>query len=361
MKIRKRFKVLGVIVLILIIGRLTLPYFVARYVNKVLSEIPGYYGKIDDVDIHLLSGSYQINGLELKKVENNTKFPFLDIPQINLSVEWPALVQGKIVAEIFFIKPVVNFEKNEEPKIKKDKKQVDWTEPLKRLVPVKINKLRIREGNVAFRDFESNPKINLVMTNIELQATNLSNANKSTDPLPSHLELRAGTTTMGSGKLSLSADLNVLKPIPDFDADLKYEEVDLTAFNDMFLAYGNVDVEKGRLFIYSEAALIDSSFDGYVKPIIKELNFLDLKEKPVNPGKIIREATLNLIAGIFKNRKAEQFAAKAPFEGKISDVNMNVWSSVWSVWRNAFVKAFDMNTDNSISIADDALKQNMKQ
>ena len=57
-----------------------LPYFVTRYVNKVLADIDGYEGSISDVDIHLIRGAYSIHDLKLFKVNGHEKVPFIDIP-----------------------------------------------------------------------------------------------------------------------------------------------------------------------------------------------------------------------------------------------------------------------------------------
>ena len=50
---KKRLTVPLIILAILLVARLLLPYFVKNYVNKVLSDIPGYYGHVEDIDISL--------------------------------------------------------------------------------------------------------------------------------------------------------------------------------------------------------------------------------------------------------------------------------------------------------------------
>ena len=49
-KVKTIWIILGTILLLLVVGRLMLPYFVTRYVNKVLANIDGYEGSISDVD-----------------------------------------------------------------------------------------------------------------------------------------------------------------------------------------------------------------------------------------------------------------------------------------------------------------------
>ena len=93
-KIKKVWIILGSVLVLLIVARLMLPYFVTRYVNKVSADIDGYEGSISDVDIHLIRGAYSIHDLKLFKVNGHEKVPFIDISTIDLSVEWSALFKG---------------------------------------------------------------------------------------------------------------------------------------------------------------------------------------------------------------------------------------------------------------------------
>src|SRR3954466_15549722 len=97
-----KLKVLIGVVVLLVAVRLALPYIVTRYVNKVLGELEGYRGQIYDVDIHLLRGAYQIDSLKIFKINGNKEIPFIDIPLMDLSVEWQSLFNGKVVGEILF-------------------------------------------------------------------------------------------------------------------------------------------------------------------------------------------------------------------------------------------------------------------
>src|SRR5690349_7124952 len=133
-KISKKYIIIGSILALLIIGRLLLPYFVTRFVNKTLADIPGYTGSISDVDISLWRGAYVIYDLKLLKIEGNEKIPFIDIPASDLSVEWSALFKGSVVGEVIFENPKLNFiggdKKNAQGETTNQTgEDVDWTEP----------------------------------------------------------------------------------------------------------------------------------------------------------------------------------------------------------------------------------------
>jgi hypothetical protein len=76
--------VVVLIVLALVVVRLSLPGIVKNYVNKKLSELPGYTGHVDDIDIALWRGAYVIKGLVLKKKTDPAKYPFLEIAIVGL-------------------------------------------------------------------------------------------------------------------------------------------------------------------------------------------------------------------------------------------------------------------------------------
>lgn len=348
-----KLKVILVIVVLLVAARLSLPYFVTRYVNKVLSELEGYRGQIHDVDIHLIRGAYQIDSLKIFKINGNEEIPFIDIPLMDLSVEWNALFKGSVVGEITFQKPELNFisgkKKGEEGSSEQTGDDVDWTEPIKKLMPLQINKLTIEDGKVTFNDFTTKPKVDLSLSEVYLIAENLNNAKKQNDLLPSKIFMRA--TSIGGGRLEMNMRANVLKEVPDLDMDMKFEGVNLPALNDFFEAYAEVDIEKGDFNLYSEVAVKDGAINGYVKPLLNNLKVVDWKKDKEKPAQLIWESIVGVVVEVFENQPKNQFATRVPLRGHVSEVKAPFWPLLWNIFRNAFVEAFARNTDDTINIA----------
>lgn len=357
-KINRTWRVVLIVLVVLVAFRLALPYIVTRYVNKVLHELDGYYGVVDDIDIHLYRGAYQIQGLKIYKTDGTKEIPFIDIPLIDLSVEWNALFQGAIVGEVKFQRPNLNFiaaKKSDNPSSPGEKpaeqsgKEVDWTEPIKKLMPLQINRLRINDGNVVFHDFSTKPKVDLFLHDLQLDAQNLNNAKDNPEKLPSRLYLQA--SSVGNGQLNLTMRINAMKEVPDLDMDMKFENVDMKALNDFFEAYAKVDIERGKFNLYSELMVLDGNINGYVKPIFNNLKVVDWKEDKKKPAKLVWESMVGFLTDIFKNQRKDQFATKVPMEGKISQVDTPFWPALWNIFSNAFVHAFENNTDGTISIS----------
>ncbi|MEJ7646330.1 MAG: DUF748 domain-containing protein [Chryseolinea sp.] len=355
-KIKKTWIILGSILALLIIARLMLPYFVTRYVNKVLSEIPGYSGSISDVDIALIRGAYVVKDLKIFKVDGNAKVPFVDILAIDLSVEWKALFDGAIVGEIIFEKPIINFiggDGKGEKKTASDNQyggNVDWTEPIKKLLPLQINRLEIQQGTISYFDFTTKPKVDVSLKNLQVLATNLNNAKDVKEKLPSNVN--ASATSIGGGKLQLNMAINLLKEIPDLDMDMKFEGINMPSLNDFFLAYSKVDIERGTFNLYSELVVDNSNIRGYVKPIAKNVKVLNFKKDKQDLGNLLWQSVVGLLAEVFENQKKDQFATQIPLEGNLKNIKTAVWPTIWNVLRNAFVQAFKMNTDDAVNLMD---------
>lgn len=348
--IKKRHIVIGSILLLLLIGRVMLPYFVTRHVNKVLANIPGYSGSISGVDIWLVRGAYIIHDLKIFKTERNEKVPFIDIPSTDLSVEWRALIHGSVVGEVIFENSALNFIGGNKDSEGKENNQagedVDWTVPLKKLIPLQINRLEVINGSVFFYDFTTNPKVDLNLKQLNLLATNLNNAEKQTGTLPSKVNLTA--TSIGDGQLSIDMNINVLKEIPDLDMDLKFEKVNMPALNDFFLAYSKIDIEKGTFFLYSEMTILDGVIKGYIKPLAQNVKVVNWKEDKQNIFNLVWQSIVGFFVEIFENQKKDQFATKVPLTGNLNNIKTKTWPTIWNIFTNAFVKAFEMKTDNTI-------------
>lgn len=322
-----------------------MPHFIVKYVNKVLTEIPGYQGRINDVDLCLIRGAYMIDSLSIEKIEGSQAVPFFSTTTIDLSIHWKAIFNGSIVGEVVFEQPRINFVAAEDTANAQYGEDVDWTKPIKDLMPLQINLFTVNDGEIHFRNFSSEPPVDVYLNKISLEATNLNNAKNVTDTLPSHVTLNA--ISLGEGNLALEGDMNILKEIPDFDLNLKFENVDVTALNDFLKAYANIDAESGEFYLYAEFLALDGQIDGYVKPMLVDLKIVDWKEDKKGL-QIIWEAIVGAIAEIFENQPKDQFATKVPLEGNLNDPDAGILPTIWNVFSNAFIDAFKKQTDNTI-------------
>ncbi len=351
---RKRI-IITTIILALIIFRLFLPLIVKNYVNRVLNRIPGYHGSVADIDIALYRGAYVINGLQLYK--NGNKKPMLDFPNTDISIEWKSLFHGRIVSEIEMYDPVFNYyiTGNKLP-AKQTPGKDDWTHALHKLVPIKINHYTVENGTFKYADIVESPDINLAITRIYLTATNLGNVVDKSKALPSKVSLHA--VSFGKGSLVASADMNMLKKIPDMDVNVALQKSDVTALNDLSMATAGFDFEKGQFELYSEFAINHNYLKGYIKPMFHNVTIPDRFGKPNSSVlKRIWEGVITFFGFVLKNKSKDSFATKIPIEGNLSDPDVKVWRLITNIFRNAFITAFKNQVDNDIKF-NDADKRN---
>src|SRR4051812_22878047 len=209
MKAIYRSKLLWLVIILaagVLVVRAMLPIWVRNYVNQKLSEIEGYRGHVADIDIHLWRGAYTMHGVEVKKVDGNVPVPFFAAPAVDLSVQWGELFHGAIVGEINFERPKMNFvnSKNESnTQVGVDK---PWTEKIRELFPVKINRFTVNEGEVHYRDFSRTPKVDVVIDRVDMVATNLTNSLKLSKSLHADVEIKGRPLRDGTLATNINLD-----------------------------------------------------------------------------------------------------------------------------------------------------------
>lgn len=330
----------------LIILRIFLPTIVKNYVNKVLADIPGYYGQVEDIDIALIRGAYAINGMYLNKVDAQTQVPFLKFPAIDISVEWKSIFKGKIVSEVYMDNPEVIYVQ-EDMATPDASTEEDWTKALTDIVPLQINHFEIRNGKLAFVQVNADPTIDLQLNKLYFTADNLRNVVAKERTLPSPISGEA--ISIGNGKLTLNGDVNLIKEIPDMDVAVSLENVNVPALNEFTNHYGKVDFEEGNLGLFTEIAIADGFLKGYFKVLLKDSKFIGKEDNVLEK---IWEGFVSFFKFILKNQKNDTLALKAPIEGDLNNVKTGVWPAIGSIFKNAFVEAFKSETDDEVEFED---------
>lgn len=347
--------VVGILAVLILGLQLILEPVVLRYVNDAMADMGEYKGRVKDVDIALLRGAYRIDSLSIEKVSGEFPEPFVNIDALDISIEWKALFHGAVVGEIILENPVLNFTRDESGDTQAGE-DVDWLATIQNLIPISINRFEIKNGHVFYRDIGSDPKVEIEAKDMYALATNLSTVQDKNKKLPSHINMTANIT--GDGNVEAHMDLNALKPTPDFDMDVSVKNMDLTSISDFTEAYANFDFKQGNLDVFAEAAMDDGNYEGYVKPLMKQVKVIDLKNKEKSFWRKTWEVVVGTTLELFENQKNDQFATKVPFEGSTDESNVAILKSVGNVLKNAFIKAFDDQVDHSINIRN--LTQNKK-
>ncbi len=341
---------------LLIIARLLLPYIVLRYVNKMLADMGSYTGHIEDVDIALIRGAYQIDDLRIRKINGKVKEPFLYIPKSDLSVEWRALWKGKLVGEVECYEPELNFAFSEDEAASQTGKEVDWTALVKDLLPIQINRFAAYSGKVDLVNLFSATKTGLSMEKINVEIRNIRNVEEKAGRLPSPVVATADVPGWG-GTMKFNADMMLLKQIPDFNYNLSFDDLQLTKLNPLAREYADIDFEKGTVSVISEMAMYNGRMVGYFKPLTKDMKIFKLKEEGEKRtvGRFFKELLAEGGSELLENQKRDQVATRIPIRGTVENTDTEVWPIILGVLRNAYVEAFNKEFDNTVTFQD-ALK-----
>ncbi|WP_407557367.1 DUF748 domain-containing protein [Winogradskyella sp. 4-2091] len=344
---KKKYTIPIIIITTLIALRIYLPYFVKDEVNKVLADLPGYFGKVKDIDISLLRGAYVIEDLYLNKVNAKTEVPFLNFPKTDISIQWKSIFKGKIVSEIIMTNPEIIYVMEDQQTEGKTADSDDWTEALTDLVPIDINNFEIHNGKMAFVELQADPNIDLHFNKLNLTAKNLRNVSSKEHTLPS--PIYATATSIGNGMVTLDGNINLIKEIPDMNIEFGLKGADVTALNPFTKHYAGIDFKSGTFELFSEMAIADGYLKGYMKPLVTDSNLISKEDSFLS---ILWEGFVGFFKFILKNQKTDTLATKIPIEGDLTQIKTGVLPSVLNILENAWIKAFKGVVDDDIEYKD---------
>lgn len=339
------------IVVLLVAIRIALPHIIKYEVNKKLNELPDYKGHIDDVDLHIYRGAYAINGVEILKRNGKVAEPFFSAGTMEFSIEWKQLFHGHLVAEIWIFHPMVNFVEGPTKEQSQTTADSRWQDKVKALFPLKINTFKIVDGEIHFRNPYSDPKVDIFARDLQVVATNLTNSMKVAKTLAADMD--ATGTIMGSGRFKIKVKLDPFNSQPTFDLAMQLTNVDLVKLNDFLRAYAKFDVHKGTFSMYSEVAAKDGRYEGYIKPLLKDVEVVKWKEDIKKPFfELAWKVIVGAVKDIFTNPPKDQVATRVPFSGSFGKTDVGVWTTIWELIKNAFIKALMPGLDKTISLKD---------
>jgi uncharacterized protein YhdP len=345
---RRLVGLLLVLAALLLAARAAAPVLLQRYVNRVLDRTDGYSGSIGDVDLSLLRGAYSIEDVEIEKSGGKVPVPFLRAREVDLSLEWRALFDGSLVGEVWLTEPQLNFVAGPTRARGQTGAEADWRKTVRDLLPVKVNRITVRDGSVHFRNFTSQPPVDVYLRDVDLVVRNLTN---SLD-LSGDLVARASGTarTKGAARLSARLSLDPYADQPTFDFEGQARDFELAPFNDFLRAYAGADVQRGKAQVYAELAASDGRFEGYVKPFFEDVDVLHLEEEIEEQGLLasLWEALVGTTAEALQDQSEDRVATRIPIAGSADSPEVDFWRTLGNVLRNAFVEALVPALEHSV-------------
>jgi uncharacterized protein involved in outer membrane biogenesis len=334
---------LGALVVLIVAARIAAPYLIKRVVNEKLAALDGYTGSIDDVDLNLWRGAYEVEGIRIDKTGGKVPVPFVAVERLDLGVDWRALFDGSIVARVALFRPEVNFVKGPTKATTQTGKETDWRKTIEELAPLEIESFLVVDGEVHYRDFHAKPRVDVLIDHFNVRVTNLTNSKDLSGTRVA--TLKADGVLMHSGQLSVTGDIDPFQKQPTFHVKTSLEKLRIKELNGFLKAYVNVDAQKGTLSLYSDVDAKRGAFHGYVKPLIEGLDILQWNKEDERPIEKLWEGLVGAVAEVFNNQAKDRLATKIPLEGRLDKPDIHTWDAIAEVLRNAFIQALRHGLD----------------
>lgn len=346
---RKSLIALAIVVLVLAGARLAAPYMVTSYVNRELADMGDYRGSVSEIDLALLAGGYTLHDLRIVKVTGDVETPFADVPKMDLSLRWRALLRGRAVGEVLMHAPVVNFVQAKDDTEKQFGSGVNWPEEIRELFPFRLDLVRAVDGTLTFRAPGIAADESLTAEHVRVDLRNLTNAQDL--GTASFAAVDISGRVMGNAPLVLTGEIAPNEALPTFDVDLSLEGAKLVDVNPWLREFLKADAHAGVFSLYAELAAAEGRFEGYVRPILENPEFLG-RDDGDGPFRKAWEAIVDFGAKLFENRKADQVATQVPLSGELDNPDAGLLPAIVNLARNAFVAAFAHSLEGSIDFGD---------
>tara|TARA_B100000953_G_scaffold291052_1_gene276875 strand:- start:1521 stop:2630 length:1110 start_codon:yes stop_codon:yes gene_type:complete len=350
---KKRFcYVVAGLLLMLIAFRLYLPYAAATYINTTLSQSEQYDGRVGDVDLMLWRGAYSLEYVLLYKANGQIDKPLFKADYVEFTLSWSQLFKGAAVGRVVVNSPEINFvDGNSEEKSQSGKNE-NWLSIADQLFPLRIDKLTINQGKIAFHNPDTSPAIDIALHDIQLEVNNLVNSDDLSDTRVATAKAKGQTAEQGT--ISLNAKFNPATEAPTFDLDIQADNVGLVNFKNLLDTYAPFDLEAGTLTLAAEVASNEGKVKGYIKPILHNVEVFSWKGDIERDGDGFIEGSIEAISAfvteLFENQSEDQIATRIPIEGDLSNPDTQTWDAFTAILKNAFIKAFKGDVEESVEL-----------
>lgn len=363
----RRLLIIGIVLLVLaVVIRVVLDPIAAHFTRKTLNETEGIRGNFEDVHVSVFPPGYEIRELVLvEHPDGNWKRPLLRADKVGVSLEWRRLLGAELSAKMRIDEPRIIFVKRPATEPPKKPEIPDVDEMLREVMPARVDRIEVVRGQLLFRDSTMKGQPDLTVHRIEVAAENLATR-------PDLGEGRPATVSM-SGVLGKSGDLSAFVSVNPFAKELEFagnaalrgwKVAELYEFE---APNTGVHTPRGTLDLFAEFKAENGSITGGVKPVLKNVEVRPAEDTFGSKIKAwVADTALDLFSDRVPNRNA--VATVVPIKGRLDDPQLQVWPTVLSVVRNAFVQGISAGfsslppptakeDQNIIEQAADALKE----
>jgi hypothetical protein len=275
-------------------------------------SLKGYSVRIGRLDFHPVGLSLDLEDCTIYQRAHPDP-PIAHIPNLSASIQWKALLHGRLVANWELDNPSVRFDLTQFSQEARDEtpiKERGWQDAVKAIYPLKINQFVIRNADVTYID--KGPFRPLRITQLNFLAENIINVESEEGTYPSPVQVEG--VVFDAGKLRLKGNVDFLaEPHVALKGDFQLDQITLEYFKPISERYG-LSVRKGVLSTDGSMEYASQT----KKILIKKLTLDDvdadyIHEAQSTPGKNISKEV---------GQTARKYSNKPSLELKVDGVQV---------------------------------------
>jgi hypothetical protein len=213
--------------------------------EKINQDLKGYSVRLPKLHFQFIGMSLTLYGLTVLQ-EAHPDPPVAYFPVLKASIHWREIFSGRIVAKLMLEQPTININlqqlRNEAASTVPIKER-GWQQALEDIYPFKINNLAIKDAKITYID--QNPKRPLVLSHLNVHATNIRNIQLPDQAYPSTFHLETAIFESGHGSIDGAANF-LAQPYLGVKARFKLEKTPIDYFKPV-IARSNLFIKGGIL------------------------------------------------------------------------------------------------------------------
>jgi len=207
--------------------------------HQMNARMSGYTARIGHLNFHPIGFAVDLRDVVIVQ-DAHPDPPVLSVPLLTASVQWSAIIYGRVVADFTLWSPEVYVDRThlvrelEDPTPVKER-GVQWQEALQAIYPLKMNEFRLRNGTVTYVDAEKAKPVTL--RQLDVVINDVRNVRSAPDVYPSPISIEG--TVFETGHLRIRGMADFLRvPHLGVKGHIALEQVALDALGPIVARYG---------------------------------------------------------------------------------------------------------------------------
>ncbi len=342
MKFYRKKKILIPLVVILFLAALRIiapPVILKKLNTKLKDASPTLTAHVDDLDLKLIFGSAELEGISASIKKSGKKFLKVDAVKASLSLK--ELLKGNIEADAVINKADLTYSTELIEAIKKHAAAQPKED--KPLPDIRVARVDLKDSVLRMEPFPSLTKgAGIVMSDINARATNLIPGEKLDTTL---FSMQGKLLKSGDVKVNGAAKIEE-KPL-EWSVDSEILHFDLTTLNQFLRKKVPLTFTRGQLDFFAEAKSESGKVTGYLKPFVENHDVIKTDEEFKNTKHWVFEIITAL--GNIVMQEEDTAATRVPFvfNGKLK---AKTGESIGNAFEHSFVQEISRGIENTIEL-----------